>query len=435
MVSDGGGEMKRKRILILVNFFPPSGGGGVYRPLSFVKYLSRLSWDVTVVTPKPGEFWISDPGLLDQVPDSVRVERTTSLSAQRILNLLKGEGSGSRRSSSGFGLLRRIGEFFLLPDTYLGWVPFALRRAAALCRDESFDVILSTSPPDSTHLAAEKISTRFNIPWVADFRDPWIGLYLREPPTPLHRAIHQRMESRVASADRVLVTTDWQKNKLLELYPDRRIEKIANGYDNEDFKGLSGLEPDGERFTITHTGMLTLGRKSRDFLEGLAILAGKREETREKLRVIFAGGRESMNEEWVRHFKLEEIVEFRDNLPHDECVKLEKKSHVLLLIKHDDKRYNGLVPGKLYEYIGARRPILAVVPDGEARDIVLDHGRGKAAKVGDPADVARKLGTMFDLYLEGRLEGAFSLDEIPEFSREAEAERLDEILEELVKER
>ncbi|MCK4236731.1 MAG: glycosyltransferase, partial [Candidatus Krumholzibacteria bacterium] len=342
--------------------------------------LCRLGWSVTVVTPVPGEFWISDPSLEGRVPPEVRVIRTRSLSGLRMLNLLKrgGGSGGSTRSSGAFGWLRCLGGLFCVPDTYAGWLPFATRAAARLCRRERFDAVYSTSPPDSTHLAARKIARRFSIPWVADFRDPWISLYLGDPPTVLHRRLHERMERRVVTgADRVLVTTTWHEGMLREAYPACRVERIPNGYDEDDFIGIDGCSPPDRPFTILHCGMLTLGRTSRPFLEGLAIFLERQPEAAERVRVVFLGARESGNEEWVKRLGLGGSVVFRDNLPHSECIEMERESHVLLLLKHDDERYGGLVPGKLYEYMGAGRPILAVAPDGEASDLVSRLRRGE----------------------------------------------------------
>ena len=429
--------MKQRSILMMINFFPPAGGGGVYRPLAFVKYLARLSWKVTVLTPRPGEFWISDPDLEAQIPDTVRIIRTASLSGVRILRAVgrKGSGSGSRRSSGGFGSLRRLGEYILVPDTYVGWVPFAVREAAKLCGGERFDVLYSTSPPDSTHLAARRIARRFSIPWVADFRDPWISLYLRDPPTPLHRALHRRMERTVAAADRILVTTQWHEERLGAAYPGARIERVPNGYDDEDFISHdTAVRPTG-RFTIVHCGMLTLGRSTRPFLDGLARLVRRSPEIADEVRVVFIGARESANEMWANRFGLGGIVSFEDNLPHPECVRRELGSHVLLLIKHDDERYRGLVPGKLYEYIGARRPILAVAPDGEAARIVMDLHRGEVADVADPGTIAEKVWKMLSLHRNGVLDRSYDLGEAPQFSRRRETERLHAILEEMVNER
>ncbi len=426
--------MRKKKILMLINFFPPAAGGGVYRPLSFVKYLPGLSWEVTVITPRAGEFWISDPSLEWEIPPEVRVVRTGSLSASRLLNRFS-SGSGrnkAARSSGRFEILRKLGELILLPDTYVGWVPFATRAAAELCSEEKFDLVYSTSPPDSTHLAAGRLSGRFEIPWVVDFRDPWIGLYLRDPATPFHRYLHRNMERRAAEADLVVVTTDWQREKLLRLYPSARVEKIPNGYDSGKFERLKGLKPDPGRFTFLHTGMLTLGRKSRNFLEGLSLFMKRTGAGPESLHVIFAGAWESNNREWVDKLGLEEVVDFKGHLPHSECVRQEKKSHVLLLIKHDDLRYRGLIPGKLYEYIGARRPVLAVVPEGEAGEIVRMLNRGETASVSDPQDISEKIEKLYNLYLEGKLEDSYSLEEVPRFSRKAEAEEFNRVLREVI---
>jgi glycosyltransferase involved in cell wall biosynthesis len=419
--------MSSSKLLMLINFFPPAGGGGVYRPLSFVKYLSRMGWDITVVTPRPGEFWISDPSLEEQVPDEVRVVRTGSLSAGRILGMVRRRGRdriAGTRSSGGFEFLRRAGEFFLLPDTYTGWRPFAVREASRLCRRERFDALYSTSPPDSTHLAALAISKRFNIPWLADMRDPWISLYLRDPVTPAHRFILERMERRVArGADMVAVTTKWQVETMSRLDPSCRVIRIPNGYDEEDFERPGSEVPDGP-MQLTHCGMLTLGRRSHTFLEGLSNFLSIVPEAKGKVKVSFIGARESANEDRTIMSGLEGIVTFEDNLPHAECIERERSSHVLLLIKHDDARYEGLVPGKLYEYIGARRPILALAPDGEAADIVSGLSRGEVARIGDAEGVATALGKLFSAYSEGKLDSSYDLSPMPELSRRAAAENL-----------
>ncbi len=429
--------MKARKILMIINFFPPAGGGGVYRPLSFVKYLSRLSWQVTVLTPRPGEFWISDPGLEKEVPPNVRVVRTASLSGFRFLGALRGANKmrEAKRSSEGFAALRRIGEFFFVPDTYAGWVPFAAKAAKHLCRGERFDVVYSTSPPDSTHLVAMKTARKFKIPWVVDFRDPWINLYLREPPTPIHRALHERMERAVSRADLVLVTTAAHEQLLKEKYPWCRVARIPNGYDEEDFMGEPEVRPPVSPFTVTHCGMLTLGRSVKPFLEGFGVLAKRSPDIARAIRVLFIGARESSNEEWVKRLGLEGAVGFEDHLPHREVIRRERESHVLLLIKHDDERYRGLVPGKLFEYIGAKRPILAVVPEGEASDIVRELVRGEVARIDNPEEIAGALEKMYRLFREGRLESSYGLGEAANFSRSAEAERLNRMLVRLTGER
>ena len=266
------------------------------------------------------------------------------------------------------------------------------------------------------------------MPWVADFRDPWIALRLRTPPTPLHRFWHERLEGGTMEADAVLVTTEWHRETLRSSFPLTRIELVRNGYDEEDFTGLDSLRPPESPFTILHSGMLTLGRSIGPFLEGLSLFCERRPGTRKDLRVVFLGSRESRNEELAAGAGLRDVVSFEDNVSHAECVRRERSSHALLLLKHDDDRYRGLVPGKLYEYIGARRPVLAVVPPGEAADTVRDNERGEVAPIGDPEGIAGAISKMDDRYVEGSLDSAYSLGELPRYTRRRAAGRLDEIM-------
>ncbi len=434
--ADGMIEDREKKILMLINFFPPAAGGGVYRPLSFVRHLAGGSWKVTVITPMEGEFWINDPGLMEKVPSGVRVVRTSSLSGQRLLGKIarRSAETAPRRSTRRFGWLRSAGEWFMIPDTYVGWVPFALKAAGELCREEKFDALYSTSPPDSTHLGAGRISRSYNIPWIADFRDPWISLWLRDVPTFLHRRIHRAMERGVSRADRVIVTTDWQMDKMRELYPESRTVKIPNGYDEDDFP-VGGGKPPQKPFTILHGGMLTLGRSTGNFLKGFSLFLERWGGAADGVRVVFMGPRESGNERWVKDLGLEEQVSFVDNVPHARCVLDETRAHLLLLIKHDDERYRGLVPGKLFEYIGARRPILAIAPEGEAARIVRNYRRGEVVSPGDHEGIAGAIGNFYQLYLDGGINRAYSLEELPALSRRAGAEKLEAVLTEILEEK
>jgi glycosyltransferase involved in cell wall biosynthesis len=360
--------------------------------------------------------------------------RTRSLSGLRILNTIKG-GSDSRRSSAGFGLLRRFSDYFLVPDTYIGWIPFAVRAGKKLCREKEFDIVYSTSPPDSSHLAARSIARRFGIPWIADFRDPWISLYYTGTPSPLHERWHRHLERNVMKADRLLVTTEWHRLELLRRYPEASVEKVPNGYDEDDFEGLENERRGRDLFKILHTGMLTLGRTAEPFLKGLLRFLELRPHARDHLAVSFIGSRESRNEDCARRLGLQDLVDFEDNIPHSECVRRERRSHVLLLLKHDDDRYRGAIPGKLYEYFGARRPILCVAGEGEGNEMVTTHRRGEVAAIGDADEIARKLAKMYDLFLEDGLDSAYSLEESEGYTRRIAARKLDGIMRSLLEDR
>ena len=202
-----------KHALMIIPFFPPMGGGGVYRPLSFVSYLPQHGWKTTVVTPEAGAYWISDPTLMERIPSTCRVIRTRTLSGQ---GLLARSGAPERtrsqsRSSLGFSVARRAVSAVLMPDSYIGWYPFAVQAALAAAKVERFDALYSTSPPESAHLVGLAVQRRTGLPWLADFRDPWMNLHLLPPPTALHARLHRRWEAKVCLTAHVVTTTRWHE--------------------------------------------------------------------------------------------------------------------------------------------------------------------------------------------------------------------------------
>ncbi len=435
-----------KNVLMIIPFFPPNAGGGVYRPLGFVKYLREYGWRPTVITMESGSFWIGDKSLMLDVPAECRVVRTKALSGQYILSLARRNKttepvpdrptSSQVRSSRRFGFLRTIGATVLVPDTYVGWYPFALRAALDAVREGSIDAIYSTSPPETSHLIASRIHEKTGIPWVADFRDPWMNLYLLPHPTPLHGMVHRRLEKRICSRASTIVTNLWHRDLLREKYPSiGEVGLIRNGYDPSHVAPVMNLAPPADRFRIVHAGMLTQKRSAVPFLRALKMFIDRVPEARDVCSVEFFGPRESENDDAVSELGLEGIVEFKDTVTHDQALKIERSSHILLLIKHTDPVYNGIIPGKLFEYIGVRRPILALVPDGEAGDIVKRLGRGEVVSQEDTEKVASKLRSLYERFREGVLDTHYDLSQVDEFRRDVLTEKLAQKLDSLVNER
>jgi len=415
---------------MIVPFFPPMGGGGVYRSLAFVRYLSTHGWQATVVAPRGDAFWIRDESLAAKIPEDVRVVRTATWSGQGVLASARGtRGPSATRSSRGFGLARRAGSVLLVPDTYLGWYPFAVRAALREARATKFDAVYSTSPPETSHLVGDVVHRRAALPWVADFRDPWMNLRLLDPPTPVHARLHRRLEARVCEhASAVVVTTRWHEAVLRHEYPRVRVARVANGYDGEEARTVASLAPAARPMRIVHAGMLTQKRSATAFLEALAKFFERRPEARSDLEVRFVGAREDESERAAARLGLGDRVYFESSLPHDEVLRLERQAHVLLLIKHADSRYDGLVPGKLYEYIGVARPVLALAPQGEARGLVESLRRGETAGPADVDDIARQLDVLYGRYRDGSLERAYDLSPAPDFERSRQAGELARIL-------
>ena len=424
-----------RHVLVISHFFPPMGGGGVQRVTKFVKYLPLHGWRATVVCGRAEDYWMQDASLVGEIPASARVVRTAAASGLGLLRRVRGGAKAARRSAGGFALLRRAAAWMLLPDSYIGWRPFALRAARSVLAADPAQVIFSTGPPETNHLVALALHRETGLPWLADFRDPWFGLHLFPAPTRWHRRRHELLEQEVLrSADCLVATTSWLRDLLRARPGDaaRRLVVIRNGYDPEDFPVDSAPRPDPEQpLRLAHTGMLTLSRSAAGLLRGLQLLHARRPELQGQIQVELVGARESGNDGLVAQAGLQDCVHFRGYVAHREAIAAMRAADALVLIKHIDARYVGMVPGKFYEYLGAGRPILALVPESEAASLVRDLGCGEVVAPDDGETVARVLLQWLEAKRAGTLAARYPSGAAPRFTRPEQARNLAALLDQI----
>jgi glycosyltransferase involved in cell wall biosynthesis len=388
-----------RRLLLLCYFYPPLGGGGVQRVLGFTRWLPRFGWDCTVVCAGPEDYWVKDETLMRQVPPGTEVIRVPGGSALSAWLRLRG-GGGGRRSGATFAGLRSLSDWWLLPDSYAGWAGRARRTAAARIARGGVDVMLSSSPPDSVHLAAGSLARRFRLPWAADFRDPWIHLYRRRPPTAWHAARQREMERGVlAGADLVLVTSRTHAGALARdpAAAGRRVECLPNGYEPDGTGAVPARDPD--HFLLVFTGMLTLTPDVETLLEALHELLARRPEARRRIRVKLAGPYEADYADRATALGLTGIVEFTGPVAHARARELQRAADALILWK--PVGCDAAIPAKVYEYLDAGRPVLALLDEhDEAARMVRDAGATRVAP-GDRAALAAEIERLYLAWKEG----------------------------------
>ncbi len=370
--------MSGRRLLIACYFYPPLAGGGVHRVLGFTRHLPALGWSCTVVCAGAEDYWVRDETLA--VPEGTEVLRVGGGSALATwLRLRRGVAAG-RRSEVTFGALRRLSDWWLLPDSYAGWARRARRVVARRLARGDVSALLTSSPPDSVHSVALPWVQRLRLPWIADFRDPWIGLHFRTPPTPWHRARQAALERRVVGGvDAVLAASRTHAQALAAAFPASaaRIHHLPNGFEPwEEIGDQAPAEPaDPGRFVIAFTGTLAQMPDALAFLEAIHDLLARRPEARRRLRVRFAGPYETGVEDRAIALGLKGIVDFLGPLPLRDARALQRRADLLLLWKPRGAGYRTMVPGKLYEYLEAGRPLLAVIePGDEAAGLARDGG-------------------------------------------------------------
>ena len=413
------------RVLVITYFFPPVGGVGVQRTLKYVTYLPRWGWEPVVVAPGDPAFPVRDPSLMSTLAPDLEVHRTTSFEpgrlpsvAARLLSRHKSGSSavaGDLTASSASGSLplrilrkvsvvwNRVWAVLLFPDGVIAWMPFAVRSGLMAHRRRPVDVIYSSAAPISTHLAAGLIKHYTGRPWVADFRDPWIGNPFAAPLSRPKRWMQRRMERWIVEqADRVIVAVDLMRVQFAERYPDLadKFVHIPNGYDRSDLIGIEPAPPPQPGgFHLLYAGSLYRPKELEAFLLGVERLLARRPDLRQRLRVDFVGRVNDANAKAAAEFdrpeRLAGIISFEGFMPRSKALARMAGADALLQLMPEMAGAEIFVGGKLGEYLAFDRPILAVMPRGEGRQLVEGLPTGIVADV-EPASVADALERLLD---------------------------------------
>jgi glycosyltransferase involved in cell wall biosynthesis len=407
------------KLLVVSLYFPPAGGPGVHRPLKLAAHLTRLGFEVDVLAPDDPKWVHRDASL--RVPDGVTVHRARNLGPRA---RIPGQELYGR---SGLDRLRRRAAIatrgLLAPDANVLWTVTAIPAALRIVRREAIDVVLTTSPPGSVHLVGAAVRAGTRARWVADLRDPIVGhahrrREIRGEPA-LARLVARRADAVVAAS---AGTADWMER----FAPGLGVHVVENGCDFDDFDGLEYRR--GERFRITHTGSFFGRRNPRAFLEALARTDGD-------VVARFVGGLPPRHRAWVAEHGLGDRVEVLDFVPRAEALALQRDSEAnLLLVPEAEGRGRAVLTAKVFEYLAAERPILAVVPpDGHAAELMRETGAGVVVPPDDVDAIAEALVDLERRWREGTLDGSPLTPELrARLDRRAGAERLAGILRDVV---
>ncbi len=403
-----------RRMLMITYFFPPVGGVGVERTLKHVTYLPENGWQPVVLAPANSAYRLVNDGTLERVPAETEVHRVTTLEPghlRRLVGRVVGPAvrrttavggdalsggtesttarTGSRaRAAANAAWAWAVPRIFF-PDDQVLWAPAAVRAGRRIHAEHPVDAIYSSSPPISGHLAASWLARMLDVPWIADFRDPWIGNAYAQDLGPAHRALQRRLERRIVDrASRVILPTADLLDAYAQRYPAAaaRMTHIPNGYDLAELESLAAGAPRTDRadghFRLIYAGSLYGEQELRLFLDGVQLLLARSPDLRARLRVDFAGWFSAANQQIAaeRLPTLAPVVRQLGFLPKADVVARERDADAgLVLIAHEPGR-GAVAPAKTYEYLGLDLPVLAVAPPGELRRILDELHWGVVAE-------------------------------------------------------
>lgn len=343
---------------------------------------------VLTVDPKQASYPLLDPTFEKEIPEGLEVYRTATSEPFEYYKKLSGKKEipygGFVNQQAKDSLLDKVFKFLrgnlFIPDARVGWNKHAIKKASELLDAKKYQVILTSSPPHSTQLIGLKLKKKYNLPWIADLRDPWTNIHYYDQlyHTPIAKRLDQKYELQVLQqADAIIVTSEDTKrlflNKPVSIDPDK-IHVIPNGYDAEDFQVQS--QPPQDTFLITYTGTISETYNIDVFLKVLAHLASVNSEITYKLR--FVGKVSDGVKERIEKAGVLGMTEFIPYVPHQEAVKYMMESTMLLLAIADVPSVYANVPGKLFEYLASNKPIVALGPVHSDTDRIIDEcGAGR----------------------------------------------------------
>lgn len=405
--------MKKKKVLIITYYWPPSGGGGVQRWLKMSKYLPEYGWNPIIFTPENPDFELKDESLLKDVSSETEVLKLPIWEPFGLYRKLMGkkavqkQGVVDTEDASVFAKLSRwIRGNWFIPDARIFWVRPAVNYLTKYLAKNKVDVIITTGPPHSMHLIGMEVKNRIGVKWIADFRDPWTDWDVL-PQLKLNKkswANHKKLESEVMhQADVVLTVTKNLATRLANTGGIEKVEVITNGFDAEDFESLTTFEI--STFKIAHVGLLNEGRNPALLWEVLNELCEENKEFNNDLEVVLAGTIEQSVRSSLQGFdNLNLKVQIPEYLSHEDVLELYQQSAVLLLLVNNTSNSNWILPGKLFEYFSAKKPILSFgQTDSEANDVLQECGYDSFLTFEDRNEVKKRLISLYESYKKGQL--------------------------------
>jgi hypothetical protein len=400
-----------KRVLIITYYWPPAGGPGVQRWLNFVKYLGDFGIEPVVYVPENPNYPITDEDLLDQVPQDVEVLKlpikepyrfARALSKKKTQRMSSGIISEKSPSAIDKMMLYVRGNYFI-PDARVGWVNPSVTFLKEILVQKNIEMVITTGPPHSLHLIGLRLKEIMDIRWIADFRDPWTTIHYHKSLqlTTASEKKHKKLEAEVLQgADQVIVTSETTKKEFSEI-TRKPIQVITNGYET---LGEVDVNPD-TKFSLAHIGSLLSERNPEVLWQVLSELCSENKDFHENLLIKLVGVVSEEVQGSIRKHGLDGHTEIVGYVPHSEARQLQHNARVLLLLEMDKPETRAIIPGKLFEYLAARRPILAIGPAGSDIEKILEETRsGSFFSPAQRSQLKERLLALFNDFQQGQLQ-------------------------------
>ncbi|UII30188.1 glycosyltransferase [Fulvivirga ulvae] len=400
---------------MITYYWPPAGGISVLRSLKIVKYLRDFGWEPIVFTHQNPQYPLIDHSNFKDIPDDVTVLKKGAIEPFELFKKITGRRKddslqnilyiGDKKQSWSEKLAIWLRGNFFIPDARALWIGPSVRYLTKYLKENPVDAIFSDGPPHTNTLIACRVSKITNIPWLADFQDPWtqVDYYKDFMISKWADRWHKKLEQECfRQSDKItIVTESWKRD--LESIGANNVSVIPWGYDEEDYVGIERKL--SEKFTISHTGILGVDRISEPLFKALSDLCDEVPGFRDNLQVKLIGAVDYHLQEIVNSYGLDGAVEIMKHIPRKQVLSEIFNSQVLLLLINKSHNAKGRMPAKLFEYLRAARPILCLGDtDSDCSKILSTTNSGVTYGYDDYNGLKKALKDYYTRFLQRELE-------------------------------
>lgn len=384
------------KVLYISYYFPPLGLSGVQRTVKFIKYLPLFNWQVTVITTGKIGYYAFDNTLISEIDEKyVKVIRTDKGGINSLFGK-KGQVNIPREWIR--KLFSLISKTLFIPDNKKSWSKKCLSIAKDLLEKEDFDLIFVTIPPFSAFSEISKIKKKYNIPLIVDYRDLWLNNQFSFYPSFIHKSLNKKLEdSALRTADKVITINRKIKENLLSTYKFLSFNDIViipQGYDREDFSNTEHFNND--KLRLTYSGIFYEFITPKYLLKAFKEITKERPDVAQNFEFHFVGLLRTENKKLIKKLGLEEYIVEYGYLSHPDSIKVLNKSTILWMMIGDVKYAETISTGKLFEYIGSKKPIFGMVPDGAAKSTLTEYEASYICKPNNIPEIKKMLYKIFN---------------------------------------
>ena len=369
--------------------FPPFSGVGVIRVSKFAKYLHEFGWRPIILTCKHSTDHIDalDNEKLNELPSDHSVHRVPCPSLYSIYRLFgrAKQGSFALSDSRAYSGVRSI----FVPDPYVGWYFTGLYEARKIFQNYQIDCIYSTSPRETPHLIGKTLRRKYQCPWIADFRDPWIEKVHRAQRIDILDRFERHLEKKVLKeADRLVVAWPGIAEGFERAVPgiSEKLNVLTNGFDAQDFHKIQ--HHIFERFTLLYAGSIFKDLAPEPLFQALYLLHTAYPKLHREFQLVLLGRQDGYVRSLIRTYQLENMVRILEQVPHKTSLKYMLGAHMLFFSVPDKK----WIPSKIFEYLRASRPILALAePDADSVRIIQSVASARYLASRSPEEISKFL--------------------------------------------